>query len=140
MRRKNKESGKKDYKNKKMNESVYAERRVIIDLIYKIKKVLRSNGLELPRIDVRIVDADRSKTTSIGRARMRDNIIWIPTDSLVKYAKQQYQIVLHELCHAVWGIEHDQNCLLMHTNLQLGLTDSEAEKLFIEYAFKHSPK
>jgi hypothetical protein len=130
---------KSDFKNKRMNESVYAERRVIIDLIYRVKNLLRTKGIQLPRIDVRIVDADRSKTTSIGRARMRDNIIWIPADSLVKYSKQQYQIVLHELLHAVWGVEHDQKCLLMHTNLQ-ELTDSKAENIFLEYAIKLSPK
>jgi len=129
-----------DFKNKRMNEGVYAERRVIIDLIYKAKNLLRSKGIQLPRIDVRIVDADRSKTTSIGRARMRDNIIWIPADSLKKYSKQQYQIVLHELCHAVWGIEHDLKCKLMHTNLQMDLTDSKAESIFLSYATKHSPK
>ena len=119
--------------NKRMNESVYKERRVVIDLIYKAKNLLRKNDIEMPRIDVRITER-RANTTSCGVARMNGNLIWIPADSINK--SYLYQIVLHELCHTIWGIDHDDNCKLMHPNVQLDLTDDMAEELFVQYAKK----
>lgn len=120
--------------NKKMNSDVYKERRVVIDLIYKAKNLLRSNGIEMPRIDIRITDKQKSNT-SCGVAQMNARYIWIPSDSLKK--PYLYQIVLHELCHAIWGIEHDYKCKLMHPRVQLDLTDVLAEEIFLMYAKKH---
>jgi len=123
------------FTNKRMNKAVYAERREIMKHIYNAKTLLRSVSINMPRIDIRIVEADKTKVTALGLARMRDNIIWIPSDAL-KYKKHIYQIVLHELLHAIWGIDHDLNCKLMHTNLQTDLTKKEAERIFLKYAKK----
>lgn len=128
-------SAPKGHTNKKMNEGVYKQRREVIDLIYKAKKLLRSVGIEMPRIDVRIT-TKQPEVTAIGVAQMNGNYIWIPETSLGK--TYLYQVVLHELCHAIWGIEHDKSCKLMHTNLQTDLTTEMAEELFINYAKMHS--
>lgn len=125
------------YTNKRMNDSVYAERKQVMDCIYKAKNLLRSKGLKMPRIDIRIVERDNLQT-SLGRARMLDNVVWIPTISLTKYKGHLYQIVLHELCHAIWGIEHNEKCNLMHPQLQMFVPLGEFERLFVGYAKKHS--
>lgn len=117
-----------------MDETVYQERRIVMDLIYKAKNLLRANGLEMQRVDIRIATHEAGEIT-YGKARMNDNIIWIPADYLK--SKYLYQIVLHELCHALWGIGHNQKCLLMHTNVQPKLTPEDAKELFLNYAKKH---
>ena len=123
------------YVNKKMDADVYQQRRVVIDMIYRAKRLLRaSQGIEIPRVDVRITTPVNGEI-ACGKARMQGNIIWINE----KYIKSRYlyQIVLHELCHTLWGIEHDENNRLMHPNVDSKLKDSEAELLFIEYARKY---
>jgi hypothetical protein len=126
-------SAPKGHTNKKMNEGVYKQRREVIDLIYKAKRLLQSVGIEMPRIDVRIT-AVEPNVISIGVAQMNGNYIWIPEKSLGK--SWLYQVVLHELCHAIWGIEHNTKCKLMHPSLQSDLTIETAEQLFITYAKK----
>ena len=125
----------KGFKNKRMDESVYAERRIVMDYIYKAKNLLRANGIQMARVDVRVATRETGET-AVGKARMRDNIIWMPSDYL--RSRFTYQVVLHELCHALWGIEHDNNCLLMHPNVQYTLSNKEAEKIFLKYAKKHA--
>jgi len=121
----------KGHTNKRMNEEVYAERRQVMDMIYRAKNLLRANGIVMPRIDVRITTM-RKDTTTCGSARMGGNLIWIPDATLKQ--PYLYKVVLHELCHTIWNIEHDQNCKLMHTNVQLDYTDAEAEQIFVNYA------
>ena len=123
------------FKNKKMNDSVYAERRILIDFIYKAKNLLRANGIQMERVDVRIATRENGET-AVGKARMHDNIIWMPTDYLK--SRFTYQVVLHELCHALWGIEHDNKCKLMHPNVQVTLGNAKAEQLFLAYAKKQT--
>jgi hypothetical protein len=123
--------------NKRMNEDVYKQRREVIDLIYKAKNLLRSVGIEMPRIDVRIT-TKQPEVTAIGVAQMNGNYIWIPENSLGK--SWLYQVVLHELCHAIWGVDHNKKCKLMHTNLQSDLTVEMAEQIFVEYAKKYSKR
>jgi hypothetical protein len=123
------------FKNKKMNESVYAERRIVMDYIYKAKNLLRANGIQMNRVDVRVATRETGET-AVGKARMRDNIIWMPSDYL--RSRFTYQVVLHELCHALWGIEHNNDCPLMHPNVQYTLSNKEAEKIFLKYAKKHA--
>jgi hypothetical protein len=124
----------KGHTNKKMNESVYAERRQVMDCIYKAKNLLRANGIQMPRIDVRITVADHDEE-SCGVARMGGRYIWIPETTLKQ--AYLYQVVLHELCHTIWGIGHDQKCKLMHTHVQ-ELTDKDAEQIFLSYAKKYN--
>jgi len=119
--------------NKKMNADVYKERRVVIDMIYRAKSLLRANGIDMPRVDVRITDREVGRT-ALGMASIGGKSIWIPCDQLKK--SYLYQVVLHELCHALWGIGHDKRCKLMHPNLQSDLTPEIAEQLFVKYAVK----
>lgn len=123
----------KGFVNKKMNAAVYLERRTVIDLIYKAKNLLRANSIQMPRVDIRITEREKGMK-ACGVARMNGNIIWIPADYL--NSKYLYQIVLHELCHALWGIGHSKRCKLMHPNIQSDLTNDVAEKLFLKYAIK----
>jgi len=125
----------KGHTNKKMDSGVYQQRRQVIDILYKVKSVLRSNGLEMPRIDIRITTKDKD-VTSCGVAQMRGKFIWIPETTLTK--PYLYQTVLHELCHAIWGVNHDEKCKLMHPLVQLDLTDEQAEQIFLTYAKKLS--
>jgi predicted Zn-dependent protease len=127
-------SAPKGHTNKKMNESVYAERRQVIDLIYRAKNLLRANGIEMPRIDVRITSTTPD-TNACGVAQMNGKYIWIPETTLKK--AWLYQVVLHELCHAIWGIDHDKKCKLMHPAVQTDLTDVQAEQIFLNYAKKY---
>lgn len=120
--------------NKRMDDGVYAQRRVVMDLLYRAKSLLKANGIEIPRVDIRITTREAGET-ACGKARMNANIIWIPADYL--RAKYLYQIVLHELCHALWGVQHDLKCKLMHTNVQAELTDDMAEEIFVKYAKMH---
>ena len=123
------------YQNKKMDSSVYAERRIVMDYIYKAKNLLRKNGIEMPRVDIRITTPVNGEI-ACGKARMQGNIIWI-NERYIK-SRYLYQVVLHELCHTLWGIDHDNDCLLMHPNVQSKLTSANAEKIFLKYAKKHS--
>jgi hypothetical protein len=130
--KKNMSSG-RGFKNKRMNEHVYSERRQVMNHIYTAKNLLRSKGIEMPRIDIRIVDADRNETRAIGRGRFFGNIVWIPSDALIRYKRYMYQIVLHELCHTLWGIKHNEKCKLMSSCLDVSLSDKDSEKLFLSY-------
>ena len=118
--------------NKRMNDSVYAERRQVIDLIYRVKRALRAHGIELPRIDVRITERHDKIA---GVARMGDKMVWIPEHTL--NTAHLYHTVLHELCHAVWATQHDKQCKLMHPTVQR-ISEQESERLFIGYAKKYS--
>ncbi len=108
--------------NYKMNDDTYKLRRQVIDIIYKAKKMTN-----LPRIDVRIGDA---RENILGVARMGDCKIWID----VKKCTPKYllQVVLHELCHAVYSAEHDKNCKLMNPVVQ-DITESQAWDIFKTY-------
>lgn len=119
----------KELTNKKMNNKVYTERRKVMDCIYKAKNLLRSNGIEMPRITIRITE---KHDHILGMAGMNRNVIWIP-DSTLNNASKLYTTVLHELCHAIYGIDHNENCKLMHPVIQK-LTVKQAEKIFLNYA------
>lgn len=118
--------------NKRMDSAVYAERRQVIECVYRAKNLLRSEGISLPRVDIRIVEPTQGEI-ALGLARMGKNVIWIPSATLVEYSGRLYQIVLHELLHAVWSVGHYSNCKLMHPNLQ-NITEDVAESIFIRYA------
>lgn len=126
----------KGFKNKRMDANVYNERRIVIDLIYKAKILLRAaHRIEIPRVDVRITDRENDMT-AVGMAKMNGKFIWIPADYLK--SKYLYQVVLHELCHTLWGVEHSNDCKLMHPRVQTDLTNAQAEILFMAYAKKHA--
>ena len=125
-------------KNLKMNDEVYALRRQVIDIIYQAKKVLRSNGIELPRLDVRIIENAIDKPQVLGVAQLNENIIWIATSVLSKYKAHLRDVVYHEIVHAVTGFGHDDNCKLMAPCINLlPLNDDDANRLLVKY-FKPS--
>ena len=111
----------KNFDNYKMDDKVYKIRREVIDIIYQAKKIA-----DLPRIDVRVGEG-RHKT--LGVARMNDCKIWI---DVKKSGKNLLQVVLHEICHAVYGTEHDEKCPLM-SHVAKPMTDKMAWKCFAKY-------
>jgi len=106
---------------KRMSDEVYKMRREIIDIIYRVKKLVPN----MPRISVRVADNDDEV---LGCASMRGYEMWITERSTSDLA-----VVLHEILHAWKGIEHDDNCKLMHPNKQLGVSDKELMDTFLTY-------
>ena len=111
--------------NRKMDDSVYNLRREVMAIIYEMKK-----HVELPRIDIRITDTKRNV---LGTARMGDNMIWIPADTVINNAHRMWEVVLHEILHAVKAIPHDVNCKLMSPTCGKGLSKLQAIKIFKTY-------
>jgi hypothetical protein len=111
-------------KNLKMDDNIYKLRSKVMKHIYEAKELC-----EFPRITIRITeDVD----DILGRARMKDNVIWIPKKSLEdKYDLRS--IVYHEILHAVYGVEHVNNCPLM-SPYHMKMSKSEADRLFKKYA------
>lgn len=113
--------------NKRMNNTVYQLKRDVINIIYDLKRLI-----DLPRITVRITDSSRD---CLGLARLNDNIIWIPENTF--NTKYLYQVVLHEILHAVYGIEHDESCLLMCPVVKT-ISNSKALEIFLNYCNKQN--
>lgn len=118
---------------RKMDDSTYALRRRVIDIIYEAKNELRANGVQLPRIEVRIVDTDPS-VTACGYAYLGANVVHIATKWATHGTDAElYHIVLHEIVHAVTGFGHDENCYLMHPNLRSNPSPKVSMAAFIKY-------
>lgn len=109
--------------NKRMNNQVYQLKRNVINIIYDLKRYVN-----LPRITVRVTD---NQDNLLGRARMNDNIIWIPENTF--NSKYLYQVVLHEILHAVYGIEHNEKCELMSEYVTENLCEQKALFIFLSY-------
>jgi hypothetical protein len=120
----------KQLKNLQMNDAVYKLRREAIKYIYEAKELC-----ELPRITVRITE---NYNRIMGRALLKDNVIWIPKRS-IEDKHDLRAIVYHEILHAVWAVPHNKNCPLMSPYLQ-NLSKQQADKLFIKYAKKYGGK
>jgi len=113
--------------NKRMNNQVYQLKRDVINIIYDLKRYVN-----LPRITVRITD---NQDNLLGRARMNDNVIWIPENTF--NSKYLYQVVLHEILHAVYGIEHNENCELMCAYVTKQLSKQKSLDIFLGYCKKY---
>jgi len=113
--------------NKRMNNQVYQLKRNVINIIYDLKRYVN-----LPRITVRVTD---NQDNLLGRARMNDNIIWIPENTF--NSKYLYQVVLHEILHAVYGIEHNEKCELMCKYVK-NITKEKALNIFLSYCNKYN--
>lgn len=125
-------------KNLKMNDDVYALRTEVMGYIYDAKNLLRANGINLPRVTVRITDNDGDTTRAIGMARLNDDIIWISKDALTKHKSSLREVVYHEIVHAVTGFDHDDKCKLMSPCCNIKpLTKELADELFLKYFKKH---
>lgn len=120
--------------NLKMSDDVYALRREVMGYIYDAKNLLRNNGIQLPRVTVRITDNDGDSSRALGMARLNDNIIWISKNALTKYKANLREIVYHEIVHAVTGFAHDDNCKLMSPCCNIKpLSREVADNLFLKY-------
>jgi hypothetical protein len=104
--RKNKTT--KDFTNYKMDSDVYKKRRQVINIIYELK----NEGLNIPRIDVRIGEDKNCKVLGLGR--LKDNIIWITPKAIERGENFLRHTVLHELIHTIYGCEHNRTCHLMN--------------------------
>lgn len=82
------------------SEDYFDKRRQVMDIIYKARRIYHN----APRVEVKVI------TGNGGKGPFKQNIICIgedvPNEVLV-------HVVLHELCHTWFGLEHDEKCLLM---------------------------
>ena len=116
-------------KNLEMNDEVYKLRRKVMDIIYDAKKMA-----SLPRITVRITEEDDNNDI-IGLARMKDNIIWISQDAIEEPKIDLRRTVYHEILHAVFGVPHKEEGVLMgpYTDIGRNYNRQELDKLFKKY-------
>jgi len=88
----------KDWKIKA--DGYFDKRREVMDIIYKARRIYR----DAPRVEVKII------TSEGGLAWLGQNIIAIGEDVASEVLAH---VVLHELCHTWFKLEHDENCPLM---------------------------
>ena len=120
-------------KNKRMNDDTYALRRKVIEVIYEAKNMLRKEGKEMPRIDVRITDVDHK---ALGWAYIGLNMVYMPEQMFTNPRLKTYfkEVVLHEIVHAVTGFRHDDKCPLMSPSIgQKPMSEAEMWKHFLKY-------
>ncbi len=117
----------KDVQNYQMNSETYALRKRVINFIYEIKKHVPN----LPRVEVRVGKA--IKKNLLGQAKLNKNIVWITDTALNMNDKKLRNVVYHELIHAVYGVEHDEKCPLMQSNLDTISNKEDCIKLFLKY-------
>jgi hypothetical protein len=120
----------KKIKNNKMNKDTYAKRRKVIDLIYEAKNF----GIDLPRIDVRIGTAKKGHEQVLGVGRMSDKKIWITEKAINQNTNYLRHVVFHEIGHAVFGLNHREDCPLMCSELDKPVTKQQALSILKEYA------
>ena len=112
---------------RKMDSELYRNRRrPVIDIIRKAKRLLAQRGIDLPRIEVRITDTDAAHRNVLGTALMGRLQIFIAEKSFAD-STRLIHVVLHEMLHAVKGIEHDENCTLMASVCYADKWNSESE-------------
>ena len=116
--------------NYKMDKEVYKKRRQVIDLIYDAKNY----GIELPRIEVRIGKAKKGHEYVLGVGRMSKRIIWITENALNRDTDYLRHVVYHEIGHAVFGLNHREDCPLMSSELDKPVTRKQALSILKEYA------
>ena len=124
------ECGKEWGKNMDMSPEVFAMRRKVMEYLYEAKALLRANGIEMPRVEVRIAKS----TKFAGLGRLGGNIIWIEPSTL-KYSELKIRhIVFHEIVHAVTGFMHDDDCPLMHPKFPHKIESmKEMNEAFLKY-------
>ena len=108
-----------------MSDDTYALRTRVMNIIRKAKTYV-----DLPRIEVRIVDLSGSAT--MGYAYMGQNIIHIDRSEATREDSRLLVLVLHELLHAVKSTPHDATCPLMSAGYR-PLSQEQAWKIFLRY-------
>lgn len=122
----------KEIKNFDMNDSTYKMRRQVIDILY----TARDKGIYLPRINVRVGESTHNYPHVLG---VGGNLnIWITEKAINRNSSYLLHVVLHELCHAVFNLNHDENCPLMASVLDKPCTNSQAWEIFKSYYNKQT--
>ena len=118
-----------------MNDETYKLRKAAMKYIYMAKDLLKKNGIDMPRISIRITDTTPENHQILGSALMNKKYIWIPAKSIEgKY--DLHEIVFHELLHAVYGVRHDESDLLMGKYHKGSLGAAKVNKLFLKHALE----
>ena len=112
----------------KMNDETYALRKKVMSVIYEAKKVV-----DLPRVEVRIVEKKECIQSVLGYAYTGNRIIHIPVRTVKANEKDMRQTVLHEVVHAVAGFKHDPDCVLMSPVHQYGISEAKIWDAFKKY-------
>ena len=119
----------KQIKNNKMNDATYILRRKVISILYEAK----DQGIKLPRINVRIGNPTKGHENVLGVGGRLN--IWITEKAIDRGYNYLLHVTLHELCHAVFDLDHDENCQLMASSIGTPCEAREAWAIFRKYAF-----
>ena len=123
----------KRFVNFKMDNEVYKNRRKVLDFIYELK----NEGFKLPRIDVRI--GTSQKCNVLGKARLKDNIIWITQEAIDNGNNELRSVVYHELLHAIYGCNHVKGCPIMSAvQPDVVANKSQSIEIFKKYYNKYN--
>ena len=106
MSRRRRDENRTGGRNLKMNDEVYALRRKVMNIVYEVKEVK-----DMPRVTVRITE--KNPCGALGFARMGANILWIPENTVKMTEDELRNVVIHEIGHAVFNLDHDENCGIM---------------------------
>jgi hypothetical protein len=111
-------------KNLDMSPEVYKLRRMVMDYVYEAKRL---TGGTMPRVEVRITDNADYHAKNIAGLGSMDKLkaLWIPSDLLKKPATYIKYVVFHEILHAVYKIQHDNDSYLMAPSSRVDLADSK---------------
>ena len=116
-----------------MDNEVYKNRRKVLDFIYELK----NEGFKLPRIDVRI--GTSQKCNVLGKARLKDNIIWITQEAINNGSNELRSVVYHELLHAIYGCNHVKGCPIMSAvQPDVVANKSQSIEIFKKYYNKYN--
>lgn len=107
------------------SDQTYELRRKVINILYEVKR-----KTSIPRIEVRIVT--NGDHNVIGYAYFQANIIHI-NKAYMNNETKLVHTVLHELCHAVKGINHVKGCHLMDAYEPEKIDLELSWSLFMEY-------
>ena len=115
-----------------MNDNNYKMRRSVIEMLYTAK----SKGMLLTWINVRLGDYTQHYPSVLGVGGNRN--IWITKKAIDRSSDYLLHVVLHELCHAVFDLPHNESCPLMASVLNKPCTNSQAWKIFEHYYWEYS--
>jgi hypothetical protein len=120
---------------KRMDDAVYGERRRVMAWIYRARDLLRAEGIELPRIDLRVCDAHER---ILGCATLGRAAIWLTTHDMLLDDAHLGHTVMHEIVHAVLAFGHDDACPLMRPVHPSRVNVAVAEAAFVDYFKRHA--
>lgn len=121
----------KQINNFKMNDDTYKLRREVINILYEAKK----RKCRLPRINVRIGSATEKHENVLGVGGSLN--IWITKKAIDRGYNYLLHVTLHELCHAVFNLDHNENCKLMASSIGEPCEAEESWDIFQRYAYLH---